>query len=328
MIFPYLSGLLAFSKAPFTYFLVFLNILVFFATYPEFVKSDRELDRLLENDTFIETQGAAFAAMIAREPAQFSPILVQLGQNAMKPDFEARQMLGTLALRNPHFMERANDYIFGGDQVALKMWNEKFNELKALQERHPSYRWGVSRSKNTGLQWISYQFAHSGWSHLFWNTLFLAIFGCFIEIMLGSSFVALAYVGGGLFGALFYSMLSGISSSPLSLIGFSYWKKKEVKFFFWLLPMRGYYGFILLPGWLLLLVSLVPDVSGYIASSHEFGSVAYSAHLGGAVFGALIAGGLHLGWLKFENVDEDEEDLEKQKRSKRRDDADSNRKAS
>jgi membrane associated rhomboid family serine protease len=227
-------------------------------------------------------------------------------------------MLGTLALRNPHFMERAETYNFGGDQVALDAWKKKFTELKELQQRHPSYRWGVSRLKNNGVQWISYQFAHGGWSHLFWNTLFLILFGCFIEVTLGSSFVAIAYVGGGLTGAAFFSWLSGISSSPLvgasaavsallSLVAFSHLRKREIRFFYWLMPIKGYYGFILLPGWVLLIVSLLPDVSGYLAASQEFGSVAYSAHMGGAVFGALMACFLRFGILKLETTEEEED---------------------
>ncbi|MEK7357574.1 MAG: rhomboid family intramembrane serine protease, partial [Bdellovibrionota bacterium] len=292
MIFPFLSGILHPIKAPMTYFLIVINLFVFVATYDGFARTDERLNEIMEDDRFLETQGSAFADMIGREPQLFSETLRTMGKNSAKTDGEMRRMLGSLAFRNTDFMARAMKFEFRGDEVALESWKKKFREVEDLQAEHPTFKWGVSTNSSGWMQYFSYQFAHSGWDHLFWNMLFLVLFGCFIETSLGGSFVILGYVGGGLIGALAFAKMSGISSSPLvgasgavsglmGLVAFAWMGVDRIRFFYWLLPLRGYYGFALLPSWLVLAVSFIPDLSGFLASSKEFGSVAYSAHIGG-----------------------------------------------
>lgn len=311
MIFPWLTGLVSPLRAPLTYLLFAINLLVFLATLENFERADAEVDLLLNERAFMEVQGMAFAVMISREPAKFSKLLIALANKSSAGDKDSRAILGGLAIRNFEFTGRAGKFDFGGDEIALSKWRQRFAELQELESRHPSYLWGLSRSNGDLIQYISYQFAHSGLAHLFWNMIFLLIFGAFIEANLGSSFVVLTYVGSGVAGAFVFSRLSGISSAPLvgasaavsglmALVGTAWIKKERLNFFFWLLPVNGYFGFIGLPSWLVLFVSLLPDLSGYLSGPLETGSVAYSAHLGGALFGALVAGALRLGWMRIE----------------------------
>lgn len=334
MIFPFLSGILHPIRAPMTYFLIVINLFVFVATYDSFSKTDERLNAIMEDDRFLETQGSAFAEMIAREPEQFSETLKTMSKNAPKSDAEMRRMLGSLGFRNAYFMAQAMAFEFKGDEVALLSWKEKFSEIEDLQAEHPTFKWGVSTSKRGWMQYFSYQFAHSGWDHLFWNMLFLVVFGCFVETTLGGSFVILGYVGGGLIGAIAFSQLSGISSSPLvgasgavsglmGIVAFAWMGVDRIRFFYWLLPVRGYYGFALLPSWLVLVISFIPDISGFLSASKDFGSVAYSAHIGGAAFGGLMALAFKRGWLvrdlDDDDLDEDlDDDIEREQRRERR----------
>lgn len=308
MIFPFLAGILSPFKAPVTYLLLALNLAMFFGTYQAFVKSDFQLDEFLDDDAFIATQGSAFAIMIQKEPAKFSTTLQTLAKGAAAREKGSREALGSFALRNTDFMSRAQTFEFGGDTVAVDHWRKRLKDFQMLQDTNPSYRWGLSQVHSEWLNWFTYQFAHAGFSHLFWNMLFLMIFGCFVESQLGGSFVAIGYIVGGVVGAGTYSLLSGISYSPLvgasgaisGLIGMvtvAWWKKEPLPFLYILIPTRDYMGVARLPSWLLGLVYLLPDLSHYLASSREVGSVAYSAHIGGASFGALIAFGLLAGVL-------------------------------
>ncbi len=315
MIFPVLftslSALLSPLRVPMTSLLLALNLLVFVVTLQQFERIDSELDTLMDDHAFMEVQGMAFSVMIDREPVHFSKFLITLAKRALNGERDSRRILGSLAIRNFEFMSRAERYEFAGDELALKKWRGRFLELKALEAEHPSYLWGLSRSKGGLIQYISYQFAHSGLVHLFWNMIFLVIFGAFIELNLGASFVVLAYVGSGVAGAVVFSKLSGISAAPLvgasaavsglmALVGVVWLKKEKLNFFFWLLPVQGYFGFVPLPSWLILFVSLLPDVSGYLGGSFEFGSVAHSAHIGGAAFGAVMGAAILLGLLQSE----------------------------
>ena len=340
MIFPILRGLLSPVLTPITFLLFSLNILVFVSTLEIYEEADKKLDAILGDHTFMDTQGAAFSRMIEREPAKFSSTLRQLAVKSLEGDRESRRALGNLAIRNVNFMSRAEGYDFGGDEVAMAAWRKSFLELKEVQAVHPTYLWGLSRLKNDWIQYVSYQFSHSGLFHLFWNMIFLLIFGGFVETRLGGSFVILSYLGGGLLGALSFSTLSGISSSPLvgasaavsaliALVGVTWLGREKLRFFYWLLPAEGYFGFAMLPSWLVLLVTLLPDVSGYIGASSDFGSVAYSAHLGGAAFGALMALAFRAGWLELDidpetELDEffDDTDEVPSKRRSRDDDSD------
>ena len=312
MIFTYLKGLLSPAMAPITYFLVAINVFVFAVTFESYEIADSRLDTLMDETSFIETQGSAFAVMIKREPKTFSKTLRQLSDHALGGEADSRRLLGSLAMRNVTFMERAETYDFGGDEIALGTWREKFTELKEAQGDHPSYQWGLSQGRGGWLQWITYQFSHSGFMHLFWNMAFLIVFGCFIETTLGGSFVILTYLVSGLVGAAIFSKLSGISSSPLvgasasvsglmSLVAFYWMKRDKVKFFYWLLPVDGYFGFVALPSWLVLVVSFLPDIAGYIAASEDLGSIAYSAHLGGGLWGGAVALLLTFGVFKNEH---------------------------
>jgi len=300
VIFPILRGLLAPRFAPVTFLFFALNLIVFLATFDSFQEMDTRMDEFLGDHSFIQTQGLAFAVMIERGGPHFSGTLHRLATKALSADDEAKKILGSLAVRNVDFMNEAQKFDFGGDEVAIRAWREKFAELLEIQNQHPSYQWGLSRVKDGWIQYLTYQFSHSGFLHLFWNMVFLLIFGVFLESELGPSFVAITYVGSGFIGACSYALLSGVSSSPLvgasasvsglmSLVGLAWFKKEKVRFFYWLLPIQGYFGFVALPSWVILIISFVPDLSGYLGASREFGSVAYSAHIGGALFGALIA---------------------------------------
>lgn len=311
MIFPFLRGFLAPHLAPVTYFLFAINCLVYFGTLGAYDKADHKMDNILKDKIFSSTQGSAFAVMIKREPAMFTPTIRELAKNVETGDLEARAALGSLALRNPRFMTTAEDFDFGGDEIAMQDWRKKFHDLRTVQDRHPSYQWGISTFHNEWFQWVSYQFAHAGAMHLFWNMVFLLIFGAWVEMELGASFVILSYLGGGVLGALVFAQFSGVSASPLigasaavsalmSLVAVHWWRREKLTFIYWLLPLRGYFGLIKLPSWIVILVSLLPDLSNYLSASRELTSVAYSAHLGGAACGAIMAGFLALGWMETE----------------------------
>jgi membrane associated rhomboid family serine protease len=299
MIIPYLRGLLSPLKTPLTYFLFLLNVLVFAATWQSSDLSQSELDSIFENKEFLQTQGLVFAQLIAHQPQKFSPLLRQLSVTAQKGDRSTVSLMGNLALRNNIFMDEASHAPFLGDQVAFEKWQLDFKKLNEIQNENPSYSWGLSRHNTAWPVWFLYQFAHSGFAHLFWNMVFLLIFGVFAESLSGGLCTLICYLGAGLAGAASFALLTGISSSPLvgasaavsGLMGFVVvfcWRQR-VKFLFWLLPVQGYFGFVMLPVWVLFLVYLLPDLSGYLSSVSDFQSVAYGAHLGGTLFGALMA---------------------------------------
>lgn len=288
-----------------TFLLLAINVIIFIFTYDDFMAAEAEMDAIVEDDAYLATQGAAFAFMIRNEPDLFSFTLRSLADQTVTGTREVRRTLGVLAMRNASFMTRAADYSFPGDQVALADWRRGFLRIEKLHGRHPSFRWGLSARHNEWSQWLTYQFSHGGVSHLFWNMLFLLVFGAFIEFELGWRWVLGGYLAGGVCGALGFSVLSGVTSSPLigasgaiscliGLVAFGWLKRQRLTFFYGILPAPGYFGFASLPSWLVILTFIVPDLSGYVAAHADIGSVAYGAHLGGVLAGAGLGGMSHL----------------------------------
>lgn len=296
MILPFLNGLLNPRLIPMTFFLVIINIICFASTFSDYMHLEKEIDQILKEPTFLATQGAAFAEMIDDKPNIFTATLQKLAQQSKGGMREVRRTLGAMALRNVEFMSQAMVYDFKGDDVALFVWREQLRKLQSLQSEHPSYQWGITSFHNDFLHMLTYQFTHSGFMHLFWNMFFLLVFGGFIEVSLGPWVVCGVYLLSGLIGAWSFSMLSGISPSPLvgasgsisgmiGLVAFGWLGRGRLRYIYGLLPVRGYYGYAFFPSWLVLIALVLPDVSGYIASVPEIGSVAYAAHLGGVAFG-------------------------------------------
>ncbi len=304
MIFPLLKGLMHPFKVPATYFIILLNFIIFIFCLKAFEHSQNEIEKLLSDHELLQTQGLVFSQYVGAHPALYNKLLLKLTDHALMGDHRAAQQMGGLAIRNSDFMRNGLEFKVNGNELAIQTWRAKFTQLLELQKNHPSYYLGINYNHNSWMNWLTYQFAHSGFSHLFWNMLFLSLLGCFVESEIGSVCFVTLYFTSGLFGAYAFANLSGISALPLvgasaaisGLVGCAIvmnWSAKT-DFFFWLLPIQSYFGLTKLPIWILLILFCLPDLAGQFSSLSEIGSIAYSAHLGGAVWGALVGLGLKL----------------------------------
>jgi membrane associated rhomboid family serine protease len=314
MIFPLLRGLLWFHRAPITWIMVALNVGMFALTFPAYIAADQAIEDLLDNDAFIATNGLLFAATmdVSKEPESVR----LLASRTLEGNEDAKQLLGHLAFRRADFMGkmkaelRAKPIVkitgarttasvsafsqLPGDQVLIEAWHKSIERLWSIQQVHPSYRMGLSDGNSNLLRWFTYQITHSGAVHLFWNMLFLLLFGTFIEHTRGSKAMAATVWAGGFGGAIAFVLLSGLTASPMvgasaavsSLIAMAASDtKRRLPFVYWLLPFRGYYGVAWLPAWVLIPGFVLPDLSGWLSSQPGLSGVAYTAHIGGAVVG-------------------------------------------
>jgi membrane associated rhomboid family serine protease len=127
--------------------------------------------------------------------------------------------------------------------------------------------------------------------------------------------VVLGYLLSGLLGAFVFTRLTGLTASPLvgasaSISGLGaltafHLRRERIPFFYLIFPQPGYMGLASFPAWTILLLFTIPDLAGYLSSVSDVSSVAYAAHLGGGLCGALLAGLLHLGWLAPDPYDPD-----------------------
>lgn len=136
------------------------------------------------------------------------------------------------------------------------------------------------------LQLFTYGLLHGDFWHLFWNMLFLFIYGQFIEPTLGKRQFLRLYVGGAVFGGLVQWAVGlstasaaptvGASAAVYAVMVLTAFRYPHQRLFLFPLP-------IAVPIWLLVGAKVFFDLNSFVAGSG--GHVAVAAHLGGAIFG-------------------------------------------
>jgi membrane associated rhomboid family serine protease len=159
---------------------------------------------------------------------------------------------------------------------------------------HGPEPWGVS--------WITSMFLHGSWDHILGNMLFLAIFGKNVEDAFGAVRYLVFYFAGGfaatitqtamtlLFGTVAESRVPnlGASGAIAAVLGayFVLYPNSRVLSLVFFFPVR-------IPAWIFLgawfLYQLVEANFGLFGAKANGGGVAFFAHVGGFVFGYLIA---------------------------------------
>ncbi|TWU47075.1 rhomboid family intramembrane serine protease [Rubripirellula reticaptiva] len=154
---------------------------------------------------------------------------------------------------------------------------------------------------------VSCMFLHGGWMHFLGNMWFLYIFGDNVEDRLGHVGYAVAYLGTGIAAGLAHYVTD--PTSPIPTIGASGAIAGVMGAYAWLYPHARVQA--VLPIFIILQIFVLPapvflgiwfalqTFSGVSASaSGEAGGVAWWAHIGGFVAGAMIAilvGRTHMG---------------------------------
>ena len=291
MIVPWLRGFLKSDLVPLTWTLIFLNCCFFLMTHNAVGENS--------HDSFFT------------DPHKFeltSRLYFQYLGNSELPTKEQTLSFGMRALRDAKFINEADKFEFKGDQVAIQAWKKGLIEFRENLERHPSLIFGLSWNRKQPLTWITYQFMHAGWMHLLGNMLMLLIFAGALEIQIGGLGVVSIYLFSGIAGALGFLILGeptlapmvGASGALSGLMSFYvvYERKKRVPFFYFLSPIEGFYGKLWLPVWMIFPLFFVADIAAYFGTVAEFGSgVAYTAHIGGMVFG-LVIGFIAKKWIR------------------------------
>lgn len=297
MILPFFHGIPTF-RALITWCLFFTNVVFYFSYSKEQKKFEDSLNKIYEDDFYIQAQGHVFAQIIDGNPQESSELLDSIAYKAKLGNLDSQMTLGQLAFRSSFFKKYSLTQEFKGDPIQYTYWKETYEKMLKDQKEDPSYIMGLTKSNSSILHMISYQFAHGGILHLVSNLWFLLIFGSFLERLWGSLYFLGFYLASGIIAAQVFVLISGASEAPLigasgsisglmGLVLVLFWDKK-INCFYWILPKVDYHGFKKFPAWVVLIVWLSSDLAGYLGTMEEFGGVAHAAHLGGFGFGALL----------------------------------------
>ena len=159
---------------------------------------------------------------------------------------------------------------------------------------HPPEPWGVS--------WFTAMFLHASWGHILGNMLFLAIFGKNVEGAFGHARYLALYVSGGLVAAATQTAVTLVAGSTadarVPMLGASgaiaavlgaylvLYPQSRILTIVGVFPLR-IRAWVFLGGWFV--YQLVEAHFGLYSSGAHQGGTAFFAHIGGFVFGALVA---------------------------------------
>jgi len=160
---------------------------------------------------------------------------------------------------------------------------------------HTVYRtYGYVPANSHLLSIFTSMFMHGGWFHLIGNMLFLWLAGGSLEDRWGRVFFPILYLVSGVVATLLHAAMHPQSMVPLvgasgaiaGLMGAFLIRlaATRIRFFYWIFIFRGTFympAYVALPLWLLQQFA--------VARSGETGGVAVWAHIGGFMFGTIVA---------------------------------------
>ena len=198
--------------------------------------------------------------------------------------------LQELAARNPELA--AGEF---SSEKAFDEYQGLVASLREINEERLFGQYGFVPSRQEWRDGLSSLFLHGGWMHLLGNMYLLWLCGCCIEDIWGRPVYLVIYLASGLAACLTHAAAFPESEAPLvgasgaiaGLMGAFLVRLHATRIrFFYLLWIH--WGTFYAPTWVMLPLWLLSQV--FYALMHAEGSpVAFWAHVGGFVFGAMAA---------------------------------------
>lgn len=156
--------------------------------------------------------------------------------------------------------------------------------------------------------YLTSMFVHAGILHLLGNMMFLFLFGCCVEDMIGRGRFLAYYLVGGLVAELAFIAMSpahftslipmgGASGAISACMGMYLLLRAdaniEIKYFYWLLFVAIGSGNFEVPAWVFITFWFLKDLFWMVIdllSDQEGGGVAFGAHVGGLLMGLVLIG--------------------------------------
>jgi membrane associated rhomboid family serine protease len=273
--------------------LVFLNLFVHFFVAVESIQHE---DALQADFQYIK-ESSNLKVMQSMHLATQDPIL----KNETIVKTEADPYLFT---KDIQFWTKAQKMNFLGDQVQIENNKMLLQRLDKVFSSSTQKTYGISPQTGMPMNWITYQFTHATLFHLFSNVFFLILIASILQSFVSPQWIVGVYIVSGVTGALFYLLLShelslplvGASGSVSGLMAFLCVIKAQenIKWSYFISPLRGGYGNIYLPAYLIFPMYLLTDFTQVLIDTHGVtNAVAHSAHVGGALCGFSLGLAFH-----------------------------------
>lgn len=181
------------------------------------------------------------------------------------------------------------------DEQLYAEWRYKRPEIQATFDSISSFAYGLKATDVSFTTLMSHQFLHGDLGHLLGNMIFLLLCGFAVEAALGHLRFLLFYLVGGVLAGLAQVVTNLGSDVPLvgasgAISGvmamyLAVFRLKRIEFFYWIFCFAGYFR---APALMILPLYIGKEVYQYMFV--EGSNVAYMAHAGGFVAGAVLIG--------------------------------------
>jgi membrane associated rhomboid family serine protease len=287
------------SKYPLTWGLIFINFFIYVVFFLGAADSSK-WNSFFDDENLNLTGRIYHQYLQAAEPrvVEKLPEWIQ----TMKPTTAYHyQSLAAWALRDSSFLNQAENLSLDGDIVAIKSWQDEIHRFKNSYFDQAVFKLGLSQVNRNSLSWVTYQFSHSSLVHLLSNMIYLLIIGTAVEAMVGAGALIFLYLIGGVFAGFMFLFIKshggaipmiGASGSVSALMAFYvlFEQRKNIRYIFLVSFHHKHHGNIYLPALWIIPLFMISDFSNHFSSIEGLGAgVAYSAHIGGTLFGAALA---------------------------------------
>lgn len=290
-------------------FIVLLNILVFFFYQSGDQKKLHAAMEAYSQSDYLEREWPLFQNYL--EDREETELFDQVREDY---DQEAYPQVMMLLLARDDFYEYLKKnarQLF--EPSFYDRWDIERERIQNIMGSISHTAYGLRADKMYPVSFITYQFLHGGFMHLLGNMFFLIICGFAVEAAVGHwrflVFYLLAGIGGGA-AQVFMHMdsstplvgasgsISGVMAMYLALFR---WKK--IEFFYWLFFLVGYFR---APALLILPFYVGKELFSYFEDADS--NVAFMAHTGGFITGAVLIGFTWILNRKLLNIDYIEND--------------------
>jgi len=186
-----------------------------------------------------------------------------------------------------------NDEIITPSDPVYAEWKDLKTEYELISSRLTSRRYGFIPERKSLLTSFTYMFMHASTGHLLGNMVFLWIVGCMLEMGLGRLQYTVLYIIGGLSAVWLFWLIYMTSTIPLvgasgaiaGLMGaFAVlFGRKRIKIFY---SLGFYFNYLKIPAIILLPIWIGNEFYQLFGGGSTH--VAYVAHVGGLIGGALL----------------------------------------
>jgi membrane associated rhomboid family serine protease len=183
--------------------------------------------------------------------------------------------------------------------ISLALWFTDRNEMDPLV-----LNLGLIPAEKTWWTWLTSTFVHGGFFHFAGNMIYLFLFGACVEDLMGRGRFTIFYLAGGLLASLSQVLLTTELDADLPIVGASGAisacigaflivlprRQIEFRYFIWLF-FRGWSGEFSLRAWIVIGFWFLSDLGSLmleLGSTSGSGGVAFGAHVGGTLAGALV----------------------------------------